>query len=110
MTTGQSFAGSPLSSRGTTVCAGGEVLQVFTFDANSDRDSSMASIDRHDPSHIGSTIVEWLGTPRFWSTDRAIVLYAGDDLSTVSLLSTALGQPFAEGDGMGRGPGTDGCP
>lgn len=57
----------------------------------------------------GTSIVDWTGSPRFWQHDRLILLYLGGDAGTETLLTTALGPPFARGvGGVGR-PRANAC-
>ena len=96
-----------LGGQGTTVCVGNDTVSVLEFpDVNSTIEAA-AKIDRNDPSHVGNGIVEWVGSPRFWLRDRAIVLYVGDDAGVDLALRNILGPPFAEGPGWGGrgGPG-----
>jgi len=55
-------------------------------------------------SDVGNAIVEWLGTPRFWSRELIIVGYNGSDHAVVTRITAALGAPFVVGAGdSGRG-------
>ena len=101
-TTGTS-SGEPLSAAATILCVNNERVQVFTFETDHERDAAANHIDRDDPSHVGTSIVEWIGTPQFWTADRAVVLYAGDADATIAALSSLLGEPFARGRGIDRG-------
>lgn len=107
---GGAFDGSLLSGRGAIVCVDGESIQVYAYDTNADRDRSVGTIDADDPSHIGTSIVEWIGKPRFWIADRAIVQYVGGDSDVVDLLTAAIDEPFAEGHGMARQTSSSQCP
>lgn len=96
----ESIAGDPLSARATTLCVNDQGIQVFVYERNDDRDQAIGSIDPEDPSHVGMSIVEWIGSPRFWTADRAVVLYTGNDDDTEALLRSVFGGPFASGRGM----------
>ena len=96
-------SGEPLSAAAAILCVNNERVQVFTFETDHERDAAANHIDRDDPSHVGTSIVEWIGTPQFWTADRAVVLYAGDADATIAALSSLLGEPFARGRGMDRG-------
>jgi hypothetical protein len=93
------FNGTPLSSEGVNVCVNHEEVSAYVYSSDQARESAAASIDRHDPWHIGSAVVEWLSPPTFWQRDRILVLYVGADLATTDLLVAVLGQPFAMGEG-----------
>ena len=101
---GTDFNTALLGGEGTTVCVGAESVSVYAFLDQDDAIDAAATVNRNDPSMIGNGIVEWLGTPRFWLRDRAIVLYVGEDAEVDAALRNILGQPFADGGGPGRGP------
>jgi hypothetical protein len=93
------FNGTPLSSDGVTVCVNHEEVSVYVYSSDQAREAAAATIDRHDPWHIGNAVVEWLSPPTFWQRDRILVLYVGTDQATTNLLVAVLGQPFAVGEG-----------
>ena len=97
------FDAAPLSGQGVLLCVGSEEVRVYAFSSAQERANAATSIDATDPSHIGTSIVEWSGNPRFWQRDRILVLYLGADAATEAALSSVLGPPFARG--VGRGPG-----
>ena len=45
----------------------------------------------------GSTVVEWVATPHFYSAGTLLVLYVGDERRTLDALQRLLGPPFAGG-------------
>lgn len=104
------FDPAPLPGQGVLLCVGREEVRVYVFPTDEARLAAAASIDRTDPSHVGTSIVEWTGNPRFWQRDRILVLYLGTDAPTEALLTSALGPPFAWGLG-GRlgGPRISAC-
>jgi hypothetical protein len=101
---GRSFDDPILGGAGTQVCVGDETVTVYEFaDVDAAIDAAN-SIDRDDPSMIGNGIVEWIGPPRFWLRDRALILYLGGRQDVDAALRAILGQPFAESPAPGRGP------
>lgn len=101
--------GSPLAPSQVIVCVDHENIRVFEFVSDDARAMMVAQIDPRDPSHIGDgNVVSWSGTPRFWQRDRVIVLYVGSGESTVAVLTSLLGEPFAQGRGRPL-PRPDAC-
>lgn len=92
-----SFDGEPLATVQTIVCVNGEDVRVFAFGTEQERVAASAGIDATDPTHVGTSIVEWDGWPKFWQRDRIIVLYLGRDEGTIDLLTELMGEPFAQG-------------
>lgn len=97
------FSGDPLSGSGALICVGSEELRVYLFESGDDATQAAARIDPDDPSEVGTALVAWAGNPRFWQRGTTLVLYLGEDEDTESLLTEALGAPFARGPGPGRG-------
>ncbi len=97
------FDPTPLSGEGVLLCVGREEVRVYVFPTEEARLASAAGIDPQDPSHIGTSIVEWTGNPRFWQRDRILVLYVGTDVPTEALLTSVMGPPFARGASGGLG-------
>lgn len=97
--TSGTFNGEPLALDGTLVCVNGEAVRVYSYAIPEEAAAAAAQIDPDDPSNVGSAIVEWVGTPRFWLRDRMIVVYSDDDEATVTLLADLMGDPFAQGEG-----------
>jgi hypothetical protein len=97
------FAPAPLPGQGVLLCVGHEEVRVYAFATEQARLAAAGSIDPTDPSHVGTSIVEWTGNPRFWQRDRILVLYLGTDASTDALLTSVMGPPFARGVGRGLG-------
>lgn len=100
---GGTFSPDPLSGQGVLLCVGGEPVRVYVFGSPAERSQVASRIKPSDPSNIGTSIVEWMGTPRFWQRDRVLVLYLGQNPATETLLSSLLGEPFAKGR-AGRAP------
>ena len=99
------LSGEPIGGDGRLVCVGKESVQVYVFRDRAAAEAAAARIDPKDPWHIGNSIVEWIDTPHFWTRDRILVGYVGQDAATMTVLVGVLGQPFAQGaGGGGRGP------
>jgi hypothetical protein len=97
------FDAAPLPGQGVLLCVGREEVRVYVFETEEARVAAARTIDPNDPSHVGTSIVEWVGNPRFWQRDRILVLYVGTDAPTEALLTTVMGAPFARGVGGGLG-------
>lgn len=96
---GGEFAAEPLSTLGRTICVSGEPVSVYIFGTPQEAAAVAARIDPDDPANLGTMIIEWAGTPRFWIRDRILVLYLGADESVENGLVAVLGEPFARGEG-----------
>ena len=92
-----SFVADPLAGQGVNLCIDGQNVAVYSFATSDDRQKGQARIDPTDPFHVGNAIVEWLGTPRFWSRELIIVGYNGSDHAVVTRITAALGAPFVVG-------------
>ncbi len=92
------FSAEPVGGEGVTVCVGAEALQVYVFLDHEAALAAASKIDPQDPSKIGTSLVTWMGTPRFWLRENVLVLYLGQDAATDAVLRTVLDQPFAEGE------------
>ena len=99
------FATDPVGGEGAGMCVNGHQVNAYVFDSADRANEVAARIDPADPSDVGTAIVEWVGNPRFWKSDRLIVLYLGDDVTVEAGLTSVLGPPFARGEG--RAPGRD---
>ncbi len=93
------FDGSPLTPNGSRICVDGEPVRAYVYPTPAASAQAASQIDPTDPSHIGTSIVEWVGTPRFWLFDTVLVLYLGTEEGTETLLTSVLGEPFARGPG-----------
>jgi hypothetical protein len=101
---GSNFLAKPLPGEGVLICVGTEAVQVYVLKDHEAALAAASTIDPEDPSQIGTSIVEWAGRPRFWLSDRILVLYVGDDDATDTALRSLLGEPFAEARVPGRPP------
>ena len=103
---GGTFDSAPLTGQGVLLCVGREEVRTYVYRTAQERAAAAGQIDPNDPSHIGSSIAEWMGNPRFWQSGRIIVLYLGSDARTEALLTSVMGPPFARGVGGGLGAPT----
>ena len=103
------FSTEPLGGKGTALCVAGQQVSVYVYTSAEERAAVAARIDPTDPSNLGTSIVEWVGTPTFWQADRLIVLYLGSDPAVKSGISSVLGPPFARGQGRDPGPDRHSC-
>jgi len=97
------FGTDPLGGNGRILCVNAEEVRVYLFGSEDLASAAAARIDPNDPSNLGTAIVEWAGTPRFWQRGPMLVLYLGEDQATEDSLRSILGEPFARGAGPGRG-------
>ncbi len=83
---------------GQVIEVDGQELQVFEYP---DTAAAAAEAGQISPtgSSIGTHMVTWIAPPHFYTRDRLIVLYVGEDESTTALLAEMLGEPLAEGQG-----------
>jgi hypothetical protein len=79
---------------GQVIGANGQDIQVFEYADEAAADAE-AELVAADGSSVGTTMVTWVGSPHFYSAGRLIVLYVGDDATTIDLLETVLGPQFA---------------
>ncbi len=91
------FDGSPLSPNGSRICVDGEPVRAYVYSTPVASAEAASMIDPTDPTHIGTSIVEWDGSPRFWLFDTVLLLYLGADEATETRLTSVLGEPFARG-------------
>ena len=96
------FMAEPLAQEGITICVNGETVMVYSFPTHEAAVAASRRIEPDDPSNIGTAIIEWDGSPKFWGRDRILVLYVGRDDLVTGLFIDLIGQPFAHA--VGRAP------
>jgi hypothetical protein len=87
---------------GNRVKVNGSIIHVFEY-VNAGAMESEASCVSADGFGITKergdmgmhTEVNWVGPPHFYKAGRIIVIYIGDNDSTISLLENAMGKQFA---------------
>ena len=80
---------------GTQVSVNGADVQVFACVDEAAAQADTAGI-ADTLAGKGTRMVSWVALPHAYQAGRVIVLYVGDDTSTLQLLQATLGAPFAE--------------
>ena len=80
----------------------GVSVSTYEYPTSKALDEARSSISRDGYSvqtstAEGSTVVEWVATPHFYSAGTLLVLYVGDEQRTLDALQRLLGPPFAGG-------------
>ncbi|MBI1258962.1 MAG: hypothetical protein GC204_15940 [Chloroflexi bacterium] len=89
-----------LHTRGTVLRVGDQHVQVYQYDADADARSDAARFSRDGAwvsSDIGATLINWFATPHLYQMSSLIAVYIGDQNTTLKLLESLLGAPFAGG-------------
>jgi hypothetical protein len=81
---------------GQIIVINGKEVQVFEYPDSTAAEAETAQISP-DASSVGTSMISWVATLHFYSKDRLIVLYVGENESVTSALNDALGEPIAEG-------------
>jgi hypothetical protein len=81
---------------GPVILVNGSRVQVFDFGTEQFQRAASEQISA-DGFTIGTTVVDWVDQPNFWTKDRIIVLYVGRDAATIELLNRVLGEPITQG-------------
>lgn len=95
------FTTDPVGGDGVGLCVDGRQVNVYVFPTAAEAEAVASRIDPDDPSNLGTAMVSWVGNPRFWRSDRLLVLYLGDDPGIEAGLTALLGAPFARSEGPG---------
>ena len=83
-----------LSAKGQAITVNGEQVQVFEYADESAVEADASKVSP-DGGTVGTTMITWVATPHFFRSGRVMVLYVGDDASTLKVLETVLGPQFA---------------
>lgn len=78
---------------GQAIRVDGAEVQVFEFQDEATRRAVSDPIIATGEL-AGPTVVEWVGQPNFWAEGRLIVLYIGEDMALIDLISDILGTPI----------------
>ncbi len=83
-----------LSVTGKMIKLYGEDVQVFQYSSAAAMAAQAAPISR-DGSAVGTRKIFWVGPPHFFTKEKLLVLYVGDNDKVLKSLQAALGQQFA---------------
>lgn len=82
------------SVKGYRIAVNGADVQVFEYADSAAVGADVAKISP-DGISVGTSMVDWVGTPHFFKADKIVVLYVGDDSALLNILDQALGKQFA---------------
>ncbi len=87
------------SVNGRVIVVNGGDVQVFEY-----ADAAAAEAERAlvspDGSSVGTSMIGWVASPRFYRAEKLIVLYVGDSEAVTDVLESVLGQQFAGRSGV----------
>lgn len=81
------------SVKGQVIKVNGEDVQVFEYTDAAAAEAEAATVSP-DGGSIGTSMVTWVAAPHFYKTGKLIVLYIGNNQTTLAALETALGPQF----------------
>jgi hypothetical protein len=81
---------------GQIIVVNGEEVQVFAYPDSTAAETEAAQISP-DASSVGTSMLSWVATPHFYTGDRLIVLFVGENDAVTNTLADVLGEPIAEG-------------
>lgn len=84
----------PVAGQGVRV--NGEDLQVFEFQDEAQRQTTQMLIEQNGTA-VRNAMPAWVEAPTFWGVDRTLVLYLGQNQTTIRMLNTQLGDPIMTG-------------
>jgi len=87
---------------GQVLTVNGNDIQVFEFPSIDDAQTEVNKVSP-DGFSIGTSMVNWVASPHFYTRGPLIVLYVGDGRGVQTLLEGVVGSQFAGGDSMTRG-------
>lgn len=82
------------SVKGQVIKVNGEDVQVFEYTDAAAAEAEAATVSP-DGGSIGTSMVTWVAAPHFYKTGKLIVLYIGNNQTSLAALETALGPQFA---------------
>jgi hypothetical protein len=83
-----------LSVTGGMISMLGEDIQLFQYATAAVMEAQAARISP-DGNTVGTTKLQWIGSPHFYKQGRLLVLYVGNNEKVLHTLEQALGSPFA---------------
>ena len=96
--TGEVVSEGIFSVDGTIILVNGERVQVMDFGDAAALEAQAAGISPTGSSiatNGQASMVLWVAPPHFFRTDTAIVLYVGENLDVIDVLTSVLGHQFA---------------
>jgi len=69
-------------------------FQVFEYKTVEDMEADASKV-APDGGSVGTSMVNWIMPPHFFKSGRIIVLYLGDNKTTLGLLEEIMGKQFA---------------
>jgi hypothetical protein len=69
-------------------------FQVFEYKTAEEMEADAAKV-APDGGSVGTSMMNWIMPPHFFKSGRVIVLYLGDNQTTLNLLEKILGKQFA---------------
>jgi hypothetical protein len=72
----------------------GKEVQVFPY-SHPAAAAAEAALVSPDGSAVGTSKLQWVGSPHFYRKGKLLVLYVGDDDQVRKALDTVLDRPFA---------------
>jgi|GEM_PF-944846 hypothetical protein len=91
--------------KGMSILVNGASVQVFEY-ANSETAGAQAATVSEGGTSVGTSMLSWVSAPRFYLSERIIVLYVGTDAVAIDALTQVLGNPFAGPETITGGQGT----
>ncbi|HWP78395.1 MAG: hypothetical protein AB1299_05910 [Thermoproteota archaeon] len=85
---------SPFSTTTKVISVGGADVQVYEFHSESDAGTASLTVSE-DGTEIGTSIIQWIDVPHFYTKGKIIVLYVGQNPEITNLLESLLGTQFA---------------
>ena len=92
--TGEVVSEDPFSVDGRVLEVNGERVLVMDYGDAAALEAEAAGISP-DGSSVGTHMVTWVGSPHFFRTETAIVLYVGENPKVIEALTSVLGPQFA---------------
>jgi len=86
------------SVSGQIITVNGEDVQIFEYPDSTAAAAEAAQISP-DAGSVGANMISWVAAPHFYTKDRIIVLYIGENDSITRALFEILGEPIAEYQG-----------
>jgi hypothetical protein len=79
---------------GQIIRVNGADVQVFEYESPEAMEADASQV-AEDGGSVGTSMMSWMAPPHFYKAGRILVLYVGDDLKVIDVLTGALGPQFA---------------